>query len=478
MKHTPRSTARHFLVSGLAVATIGAVVALPTAPASAASYTGNLSNNPTLSRSTAGYSMISGARANRVHIRKHNGARFAIRATMLRTAAKFGEPREIVAPRHRYYFGTDVKGKRGSKARLSVTWYNSHGHIIGSRNGGARSLGGWRRVGVVTTAPASARSARSYVVVVAKARSQVFLTNHVVRRQTTSAGNIGGGYDAQPGAIVYGNTAGVTQYAHPGGLVIAGINNYDDPAMKAVSAGGGTVLMYLDTIVDNDAGRYGNMLLNSSVCGGAVPRWPGNVRANSYGYLNDFRPGSVLQGKLRCVLEKMVAENPHIGGFFADDLGSRSWFPGFDWNSFGSSNQGDYRQGAIAISRTFRNVADAHGLLVMVNGTWEGGAVGSSGGGYPDISQNGNALADGTLAEHHDWGTFWGRTYPCAAQWANQSDTTHGRAVNMAVTMTSAGRGPFARSGCYTHAAAQSDYDSASSVWTSFHSLGLPSRVS
>ena len=40
----------------------------------------------------------------------------------------------------------------------------------------------------------------------------------------------------------------------------------------------------------------------------------------------------MLQHKLECVLETMVAENPHMAGWFADDLGSRSWFPGFNWD--------------------------------------------------------------------------------------------------------------------------------------------------
>ena len=68
-------------------------------------------------------------------------------------------------------------------------------------------------------------------------------------------------------------------------------------------------------------------------------------------YLNDFRVGSVLQSKLECVLEKMVAENPHMAGFFADDLGSRSWYPGFSWDTWGTTNQQSYRAGAIALRR-------------------------------------------------------------------------------------------------------------------------------
>ena len=81
------------------------------------------------------------------------------------------------------------------------------------------------------------------------------------------------------------------------------------------------MLIYLDAIIDNPYGRYHDMLINQSACGPATSRWPGDYQANSWGYLNDFRVGSVLQSKLRCVLETMVAENPHMAGWFADDLG-------------------------------------------------------------------------------------------------------------------------------------------------------------
>ena len=214
-------------------------------------------------------------------------------------------------------------------------------------------------------------------------------------------------------------------------MVVAGTSNYNSPEMKQVSAAGGTVLVYVDALIDNATGRYATMLLQDSACGAAVPRWPGNISANTWGYLTDFRVGGVLQGKLACVLEKIVAENPHIGGFFADDLGTRSWFPNINWDTFGASNQLAYRNGAIGLSQTFRSVADKHGLFFMVNGTWAGGSVATSGGGYPDANQSGNALADGAFAEHHDANEFWGHAYPCASQWADAEPDHQGNGVQL-----------------------------------------------
>jgi hypothetical protein len=236
------------------------------------------------------------------------------------------------------------------------------------------------------------------------------------------------------------------------------------------------VLIYLDAVINNAHGRYHAMLINQSACGPATTLWPGSPKANSYGYVNDFRVGSVLQQKLPCVLEKMVAENPHMAGWFADDLGSRSWFPGFSWDSFGAANQQAYREGAIALTQTFRDVANRHGLIFMVNGTWSGGSLASSGGGYPDASKSGNALADGGFVEHHDGEIGYFGPYGCSSQWAAQSPVTRGKAVNYAVTNTSAGKTEYVNSDCYAYVNQQTDYGSAA-PWGSFHPTGLPSRV-
>lgn len=275
---------------------------------------------------------------------------------------------------------------------------------------------------------------------------------------------------AQAASIVWGSAANARPYAHPGGLVVAGRDNYGDQEFKDVSAAGGTVLIYLDPVIDNDYGRYHDLLDNASECGPAVSRWPGSYKANEWGYLNDFRTGSALQSKLQCVLEKMVAENPHMGGWFLDDVGSRSWFPGIDWDSF--PDKAAYRAGAIALTQTMRKVADEHGLIFIVNGTWSA----NDGGGYPDAGQSGNSLADGGFVEHHDGEISYFKPYGCSSQWAQDSTVTHGKAINYAVTNTAAGLKEYASSGCYAYVNNQPDYDGAP-MWGSSHPTGLPSRV-
>jgi hypothetical protein len=281
------------------------------------------------------------------------------------------------------------------------------------------------------------------------------------------------GSPVQPAGLFWDpSTAGVEAYAHPGGLVVAGRDNYQDPGFREVSAGGGTVLVYLDPVIDNDHGRYHRLLVQESACGPATSRWPGEYRANQWGHLNDFRPGSVLQAKFRCVLETMVAEIPHMAGWFAGDLGSRSWFPGFEWADFPDKEA--YREGAIALTRTLREVADEHGLVVLVNGTW----TADDGGGWPDASLSGNALVDGGFVEHHDGEIDFFGPYGCSSQWAAQSPVTRGRAVNFAVTETEAGLAEYVASACYAYVNRQTAAAvGGAAPWGDFHATGLPSRV-
>ena len=299
------------------------------------------------------------------------------------------------------------------------------------------------------------------------------LTGQTPTTPLTSITNLPG----QPAITAYGSSSAVNPFAHNGALIITGRDNYADQPMKNASAAGATVLIYLDVLIDNPYGRYHDMLTNPSQCGPATSRWPGSPNANQWGYLQDFRVGSVAQSKLRCVLETMAAENPHMGGFFADDLGSRSWYPGFSWDSWGATNQQAYRAGAIALAKTFHDVAVEHGLMVMVNGTWAAGSVASSGGGYPDAGSHGLSLADGGYIEHHSSSqiAFW--TGYSKGQWGTApGSVSNGKPFMYVQANDDATRNAYSNAGVAAFLSAQVDYDTAS-VWTSFHPTGLPSRV-
>jgi hypothetical protein len=291
----------------------------------------------------------------------------------------------------------------------------------------------------------------------------------------------------QPAAVAYGPAnpalALLADYAHPGGMVISSRGNYGNQVYHDISAAGGHHLMYLDPIVYFTNGRYHDLMFNSSAYGGAVPKWPGNPPANSTGDLVDFRVGGVLQGKFEAILELMVSENPHMCGWFFDDIGSRSWFPLLNWGTFGAQNQADYRAGAIALCQTARTVADRHGLIFMVNGTWTAGTLASNGGGYPTLTTHGNALAEGGCIEHHDGEiAFWSDYMKAStSQWGEQSPITGGKPFCFAIMNTSNGVTEFRNDGnaAWVSLQTSNDYDGVHPWGTvsDFHPTGLPSHT-
>lgn len=231
----------------------------------------------------------------------------------------------------------------------------------------------------------------------------------------------------QPCIFVYNSTAGnAAAWAHPGALIIAGRTNYNDAAFHTMAAGGATVLIYLDTFMDMNVGRYAGLLYNASQFGPAVPDWNGGSNgpvANQWGNLSDFRVGSILQQKLPGILNLILDENPHCSGFFLDDVGTWSWYPGFNFSSWSAADRLAYRNGAIAICQTARTIADQRDAFIMVNGLWQGGTTGTAGGGYPDINQSGCSLVDGGLFESQTPGTLAPGTFPYAyltsTQWGS-----------------------------------------------------------
>lgn len=291
------------------------------------------------------------------------------------------------------------------------------------------------------------------------------------RRATASALDV---QPTQPAALVYQNGPGenLSSYAHPGALVVSGRDNYDDPAFAAAAAAGAEVFVYIDAIVRNSIGEYHDLLHNESVYGAATVAWPELPDANETGPLVDIRPGTFPLEKLELVLEQAVADNPHATGLFADDLGSRSYFPGIDWSTMSSADQLAYRRGAVAIARVFRTVANRHGLLLILNGTWNGGSVAALGGGFPVAARIGCAFADGATMEN--WQGFdptYRHNYVRGVQWATASPRLRGTPLHLAITADPDDRAAWATDGEVAWCAQQSDYDDAAPPWSGFHPI-------
>jgi len=286
-----------------------------------------------------------------------------------------------------------------------------------------------------------------------------------------------------PGLLMYADgeppASVVANWSRPGALVVVGRNNYDEPWVHTISDGGATVLIYLDPIIDNDWGRYHDKLINASEFGPAVPKWPGKPAANEWGSLNDFRVGSVLQDKLPGVIDLMITENPQISGIFLDDVGSRSWYPGINWDSWSAADKEAYRNGAIAITQTARAAADEHDLFLMVNGTWGAtGLTGQGDGGYPNRNEYGNALVDGGFVENHDPDTemaYWARYAGPDAQWGKS--TPRGLPYMWFSNVgSSADRNTWIASGLAAFASSSS-YDGTALPSGTFTDFGLPNRA-
>lgn len=278
----------------------------------------------------------------------------------------------------------------------------------------------------------------------------------------------------QPAALVYQNDPGpnVASYEHPGALIVTGRDNYDDPAFAAATAAGAHVLVYVDAIVRNTVGRYHDLLHNTSAHGAATIAWAGLPDANETGPLVDIRPGTFPLAKLEAVLEVLVDENPTIAGLFADDLGSRSYFPGIDWDAMSVADQAAYRSGAIQIGRVFRAVANRHGLLLIVNGTWNGGAPAALGGGFPVADRIGCSFADGGVMENWDgFDPTYRANYVNGAQWGTGSGRLRGRQLMFAITADVDDRDEWAASGGVAWCAYQGDYGDAEPPWAGFHPI-------
>lgn len=281
---------------------------------------------------------------------------------------------------------------------------------------------------------------------------------------------------ANPAAVVYNNSSltNPSAWAHPGALVIAGRVEYTGAWVTTVANGGGTVLIYIDAIVWNTIGHYHDLLFNASQFGAAVPKWPGNPNANSTGDLADFRVGGVLQSKLAGVINLAISENPKISGIFLDDVGTRSWFPNFDWTSWSSTDKEAYRAGAIAVVQTARTICDANNLFLMVNGTWTAQSTSGIGdGGYPTRNLHGCSLVDGGYWENHSFDQF-GVDYGQSAQWASYAS---GRKNYMWYVNVgdSATRDQWVAANAAAYASS-TPYDGSGAPWTTFTDFHIPHK--
>lgn len=278
----------------------------------------------------------------------------------------------------------------------------------------------------------------------------------------------------QPGAVIYGSDA-PSSYYHSGAMV--DMNSSETPGAIAVSNAGGHVLVYVDIMITGSGGNYASLINNANVYGPAIGRWPGQTtQYNSYGYVRDIVT-LVNSGKLLNILNKVVADNPHMAGFFADDLGTTN--PQYKTPMIASTGNGytvpttTFYNAVIAATQVFRDVCDAHRLILCVNGGFDGRGTG----GYPVRGTHGCSLAESQCAEHQtNQGTNFWPVYLASTQWANDSPITMGETAHFVIATP--GDHSWDSTPGIAWIAQQSTYSSAPAPWTGFHTTGLPTYAS
>ena len=214
----------------------------------------------------------------------------------------------------------------------------------------------------------------------------------------------------------------------PGGLVVAGRDNFQRPGLRAGVEGGrdGPALPGPhDRQRIRSLPPHAERLVALRSEDRAVAGQPPRQRVGPPQRL-PARVGAAAQARVRAGDDG--GREPAHGGVVGRRRRVEVMVPGR--RLAGLPGQAGVSRRAIALTHTFRRVADRHGLVFLVNGTWSA----DDGGGYPDADVHGNALADGAVVEHHDGQIDYFGPYGCSDQWAAESPVTDGEAFNFAVT--------------------------------------------
>ena len=148
----------------------------------------DLSDNPVLASTMAGYSVQEGGSGlSRVSVTDHVAASWAARTTSTAATTRIREPREPVKAGETWTFASDVKARAGARAQITVSWFNSSGAFLSWSGGSsiATSPTSWNRVAASLKVPAGAAVGETVVNVSGSAtNAPVMVTQHDVRAPT------------------------------------------------------------------------------------------------------------------------------------------------------------------------------------------------------------------------------------------------------------------------------------------------------
>lgn len=208
---------------------------------------------------------------------------------------------------------------------------------------------------------------------------------------------------ASPAGFAYNGLEGVENYAHPGGLVVAGVHLLGDPRLKAVAAAGGLVAAYYNFMESPSAwgSPEGDLLYGGRPAPDAYLWSP--RRTNWSGtYMTDVRVASSWGQRAVAYIAGFAARYPHIKRLFLDVYGERLWTS--SWTAMTSAEKTAWAAGMRYWLPRIRAACAPFGIKLIVNGTWNAG----------------NRDADGATVENHAWSeaAYW-TEYLGDGRWAD-----------------------------------------------------------
>jgi len=213
-------------------------------------------------------------------------------------------------------------------------------------------------------------------------------------------------FTTNPAATAYRYSTGVSAYAKPGGLVIAGNCNRDDAAFVSARAKGAELLAYVAPVnvimqytCPEDLALYGNHT--------STPKWPypqAGARSNfANTRMTDIRAGSVWSNQVVAYVEGLMRENK-VDGVFLDVVGARLWTSLANWDSWPQWERDAWTDGNIDLVRRLdasRRAINPN-FIIVNNGVWDRG---------DSRGFAAEKYVDGVVLEHHLSTSTYHRNY-------------------------------------------------------------------
>jgi hypothetical protein len=207
---------------------------------------------------------------------------------------------------------------------------------------------------------------------------------------------------ANPLGIAYHDTTNVSLYAQPGGMLIAGRCNRNDPAFAQARRAGAEVLAYVSATQrpDHSVCALDNELyLNDP---SRVPLWPypsDGARVNyPKTHLTDMRPGSPWILHVVDYVEQLMRSG-QVDGVFLDVCSARLWGKLSQWEGWPQAEKDAWTDGNVDLVRRLdaRRRAVDPDFIIVTNGFWDRG---------DRRGLEGERYVDGIMLEHPKVGSM------------------------------------------------------------------------